>query len=407
MKTANNFLLASLLILLASATAQPQSQSQSQSQSSSSVIISGGNQSSSQSQNQSQTQSGGGEQSQSQSQSSGDSNSGESRSSRQSQIQSQGQDARARRRGNVPASDEAINGSVELNQKQGIEPGIADLSQQIAKEMTENQKRTIAVMAFVDINGRVTDFGHFLEEELVTHLHRTRKFRLIERQLLDEVIAEQKLSLTGILDTTSAKRLGRILGADAIVSGTITNLYNSVKVNARLINTETGEIFAAASTEIIKDQSVIELMGGNQQPGGRDNQGRTQAANSIIPAVDAKGITFELKQCRKAGGAITCDLLLTSNDRERELWLSTYESTGPSSLFDDAGNEAAVAYVRLGNKDGEQVHSTLVAGVAVKAMLRFEGISPQAEKIALLKIKGFIAGGPRVEAEFRNIPIGK
>jgi TolB-like protein len=273
--------------------------------------------------------------------------------------------------------------------------------------MTENQKRTIAVVEFVDIKGHKTDFGHFLAEELITHLYQTKKFRLIERQLLNEVIVEQKLSLTGILDSASAKRLGRILGADAIVTGTITNLSKSVKVNARLINTETGEIFAVASTEITKDQSVIELLAGNGNNGGQDNQGGPPTNRSLLQTIEAKGITFELKQCKKVGGAILCELLLTSNDRERELWLSIYESTGPSSLFDDAGNEASVAQVRLGNVVGEQVHITLVAGVPTRATLRFEGASPQAGKIALLKINGFITGGPRVEAEFRDVLITK
>jgi hypothetical protein len=36
----------------------------------------------------------------------------------------------------------------------------------------------------------------------------TDKFKVIERQLLNKIIAEQKLSLTGIVDPVLAKKLG-------------------------------------------------------------------------------------------------------------------------------------------------------------------------------------------------------
>jgi len=142
----------------------------------------------------------------------------------------------------------------------GLDQRINELSLQISKEMALYQKTTIAVVEFTDLRGTVTDFGRFLAEELITRLYQTRKFKVVERQLLNKVLSEQALSLTGVINPTSAKQLGRVLGVDAIVSGTITDLAQSLKVNARLINTETGEIFSVASTEVFKDESVIRLL---------------------------------------------------------------------------------------------------------------------------------------------------
>jgi curli biogenesis system outer membrane secretion channel CsgG len=106
----------------------------------------------------------------------------------------------------------------------GLEQRVSDLGQKISTGLTENQKRTIAVVEFADLRGNVTDFGRFLAEELITKLYETRKFKVIERQLLNRVMAEQKLSLTGVVDPTSAQKLGKLLGVDAIASGTITDL---------------------------------------------------------------------------------------------------------------------------------------------------------------------------------------
>lgn len=142
----------------------------------------------------------------------------------------------------------------------GLDQRVNDLSLQISKEMALYRRTTIAVVEFTDLRGTVTDLGRFLSEELITRLYQTRRFKVVERQLLNKVLSEQALSLTGVINPASAKQLGQVLGVDAIVSGTITDLAQSLKVNARLINTETGEIFSVAATEIFKDESVIRLL---------------------------------------------------------------------------------------------------------------------------------------------------
>jgi TolB-like protein len=140
---------------------------------------------------------------------------------------------------------------------------IGELSKQISEGLTENQKRTIAVVEFGDLEGHVTNVGRFIAEELITRLYQTKKFTVIERQLLNKVVAEQKLSLTGVIDQNSAQKLGKLLGVDAIASGTVTDLGKSLRVNARLIDTSTAVIFAVASTEIAKDDSVLKLLAPN------------------------------------------------------------------------------------------------------------------------------------------------
>src|SRR5258708_6961566 len=91
------------------------------------------------------------------------------------------------------------NGSI-TNSQDTLESRIGELSKQISDGLTENQKRTIAVVEFADLRGNVTDFGRFISEDLITRLYQTKKFKVIERQLLNKVIAEQKLRLTGVIE---------------------------------------------------------------------------------------------------------------------------------------------------------------------------------------------------------------
>jgi len=135
-----------------------------------------------------------------------------------------------------------------------------NLALQITQTMLEQKKTKLAVIEFSDLNGNIIELGKFLSEELITKLFITGKFEVVERQLLTKVIAEYKLNFTGIVDPESVKQLGKILGVDAIACGTIADLGDSIRVNAKLIRVETALIFGVAAVEIYKDKDIKKLL---------------------------------------------------------------------------------------------------------------------------------------------------
>lgn len=230
-----------------------------------------------------------------------------------------------------------------------LDQRVNELSQQIANKMSARQKTTLAVIEFANLRGEVTDLGRYIAEELITRLSDMEKFRVIERQLLNKVMAEQKLSLTGIVDPVAARRLGRLVGADAICSGTISDLAQSLKVNARLISTETGEVFASASTEIFKDESVLRLLanGASAAPTADTDSSSAGPNRGMNRKVDVSGFTFELKTVSISGTAVTCEIGITSNDIDREITVEVCEICHPSTMTDDTGTHYRVGQVRL------------------------------------------------------------
>ncbi len=303
----------------------------------------------------------------------------------------------------------------------GLNQRIDELSQQIATEMAEQQKTTIAVVEFTDLQGNITDLGRFIAEELITRLFQTKQFKVIERQLLNKVLTEQDLSLTGIIDPTSAKELEKILGVDAIASGTITDLAQSLRVNARLISTETGEIFAVASTEIFKDESVMRLLAAVAAPtrasspkaAAESADASTPPAGSVGHKVETNGFTFELVAVKRSGSNLTVEVLATNddeNDRTLRLWV---EGT---RFLDEGGNEYGVSVkkTQLGNRSPSTndsgnwkysaIKNLLVSGVPIKAILGFENVSGKASRITLLEMN-CDSGDNKFRAQLRDIPI--
>jgi TolB-like protein len=143
-----------------------------------------------------------------------------------------------------------------------LEEGIKELAQQISSNMVKTGKKKIAVVEFSDLDGMVTAFGQHLAEELITELFLISpgQFEVVERRQLMKVLSEQRLTMSGLLDAKAMESVGKILGIEAIVTGSMTDLDSSIKINARMIGIETARVFAVARTSIPKIGIVAKLM---------------------------------------------------------------------------------------------------------------------------------------------------
>ncbi|NOX97480.1 MAG: DUF4384 domain-containing protein [Nitrospirae bacterium] len=105
--------------------------------------------------------------------------------------------------------------------------------------------KTIAVIPFSYPDGIKSMEGSLISERLITRLTEDGKVKVLERYMLEEALKEQKLNASGLVDPRLAVKLGKIIGAQGILSGTITDLGEKIEINARLFKVETGEVIAA------------------------------------------------------------------------------------------------------------------------------------------------------------------
>ncbi len=66
------------------------------------------------------------------------------------------------------------------------------------------------------------EIGEGMREMLVTALFRTKRFVLLERDLLPEILKEQDMAGTGRVAEGTAPATGGIIGADLIITGAVT-----------------------------------------------------------------------------------------------------------------------------------------------------------------------------------------
>jgi curli biogenesis system outer membrane secretion channel CsgG len=146
-------------------------------------------------------------------------------------------------------------------------------------------KPRVAVIEFKDKTQHYSWYraGEAAQDMLVTELVKSGKYRVIEREQLQAIMQEKNLSLSGDIDPKTAVKAGKLLGVEYIVTGALTELgvadrgarvpgglfgrlpsvnVRSQKmdaaVDARMINTTTGEIvWADSAKESTSDAKVF------------------------------------------------------------------------------------------------------------------------------------------------------
>ncbi|HVA95268.1 MAG TPA: CsgG/HfaB family protein [Candidatus Dormibacteraeota bacterium] len=139
--------------------------------------------------------------------------------------------------------------------------------------------------------GTDIDIGKGISDLLVKNLVTDGTYSVIERKALDKIIAEQNFSTSDRANPTSAAKLGKLLGVDAIIVGSITQFGNETKntkiggigggfggfgiggfghkeskaivqLDARIVNVDTGEILGVAEGKGVSKRSSTSLLGG-------------------------------------------------------------------------------------------------------------------------------------------------
>jgi TolB-like protein len=124
---------------------------------------------------------------------------------------------------------------------------------------------TLAVMPFS--NGAVGSAHAELEpltggiaDLLIVQLAENPKIRVVERGNIDALIKEQNLDVSGRVDPSTAARLGRILGAGHMVTGTfVTDSKGNMRIAARSISVETSIVEYTQTVEG-KQENVMLLI---------------------------------------------------------------------------------------------------------------------------------------------------
>jgi curli biogenesis system outer membrane secretion channel CsgG len=179
--------------------------------------------------------------------------------------------------------------------------------------IAQDRKKRIAVLDF-DFSSIQRwwesnwDIGNGVSDLIVKNLVRDGTFSVIERRALDSILAEQNFSNSDRANASTAAQIGKVLGVDAIVVGSITQFGTEkkkrsfggfggsiggygvgkvgtsegkakVQIDARVVDVNTGEILAVADGVAESKRKGL-LLGGAGGSWGRGGGGSIDMGSS-------------------------------------------------------------------------------------------------------------------------------
>jgi TolB-like protein len=144
---------------------------------------------------------------------------------------------------------EIVKGDAELKNMSTSD----DLS--VTKELNERTKdknaKRLAIIYFDNSGGdpNMNALKKGLADMMITDLSNISMLDIVERDKLEAILKEQKLNNSKEFDSETASKLGKLLGAQIILTGGYFDMFGSIRVDARFIDVETGKILKSDGVE--------------------------------------------------------------------------------------------------------------------------------------------------------------
>jgi hypothetical protein len=157
-----------------------------------------------------------------------------------------------------------------------------------AAQMEENLPQGTKA-ALISLASSSAQLSEYVLNRLEAAVVRGKKLVVVDRANLDKVRAEQGFQLSGEVDDNSAKAIGKLVGAGAIVTGSFVNLGDVYGLSLKAINMETAEVAVSYPADIAKSTRIETLLasGGGAGTGTQTAQRGNTGGTTTAPAARA------------------------------------------------------------------------------------------------------------------------
>ena len=143
---------------------------------------------------------------------------------------------------------------------QSNKPVQLDTALVIATERIDARITAGSKIAVLNFNSKSDKFSSYVLDELTAYLVDSGILKVIDRKEIDLIRREQNFQYSGDVDDASMVDVGRMLGAQFIVSGSLTEIDNTHRIVIRVLNVQTAAVEVQYRTAIISDRTVKSLL---------------------------------------------------------------------------------------------------------------------------------------------------
>jgi TolB-like protein len=231
----------------------------------------------------------------------------------------------------------------------------------------------VALLNFTSGSDVLSDY---VIEELSIALVKGRKLTVVDRKEIDLIRGEMNFQMSGEVSDESAQEIGKLLGAQSIVSGSLVNMGDTHRFRTKVINVNSAAIETSSSISVVNDPQIQFLLSQSKSPA-------PQAAQSGTRTVPAQADTSN--QAQPATPA-------APDPAPAEPALPAYKigDTGPAGglIFYDKGNNSnGWRYLEAAPEEGEFLAKWSIRGTGVDNTLTTIGSGKRNTQLIIEKFK--------------------
>ncbi len=138
-----------------------------------------------------------------------------------------------------------------------------------------------------------------LSNRLRNELFRLGRFEVVDRGMMDNILGEQDFQQAGCTSNDCLVEVGKLLGAQQMVGGSISKVGGTFTVSARLVDVETGKVLSVSDFDIKGELDDLLTRGMAQVAAMLSISDEDIELPAIVPEDETQPVVFEQPPAQK------------------------------------------------------------------------------------------------------------
>jgi len=139
-----------------------------------------------------------------------------------------------------------------------------------------------SMIVILNVQSDSASLSDYVIDELIANAVNDKIFKIVDRRQLDLIRAEQNFQLSGEVDDKLAVSIGKVFGAQTIVSGKVVQVGERYRMTIRALEVQTAQVQGQYNRNIVAGKTITALMKNGGSGRGTQNiaTGTTGIGNS-------------------------------------------------------------------------------------------------------------------------------
>jgi TolB-like protein len=180
-----------------------------------------------------------------------------------------------------------------------LDAAIREASNYLNGKITKGNKTV-----FLNITSNYPDLSEYILSLLSENAVNDKNFSVVDRKQIESIRAELSFQMSGDVDDNSAQSIGKMLGAQSIVSGSVSKIGSLYRLEVKAIEVQTAEIKGQWSKNFPSGSPTIAALTETQSVPAKIGSSTTTSTTQNAPVTPLNPVAYKIGDKGPGGGII-------------------------------------------------------------------------------------------------------